>query len=104
METDKAIEILSDSCDRGMTTLNDDFKDAVSMGRDALKAVRNFYQAATWEAGMVILRDIGARTGMPAGTTRPARCCAEPSCGSITGRGNCRNCDASCQGCYYHHI
>lgn len=37
MEITKAIEILSDSCDRGLTTFNADFKEAVRMGKNALR-------------------------------------------------------------------
>ncbi|MBA7520684.1 hypothetical protein ES705_12780 [subsurface metagenome] len=37
MEADKAIEQLSDYCDRGIVTLGDDFKDAVRMGKTAIQ-------------------------------------------------------------------
>ena len=36
MEVGKAIELLSDCCDRGMVTFDQDFKDAVKMGKKAL--------------------------------------------------------------------
>ncbi len=36
MEIGKTIEQLSDYCDRGMVTLDQDFKDAVKMGKKAL--------------------------------------------------------------------
>ncbi len=36
MDIDKTIEQLSDYCDRGMATLDQDFKDAVKMGTKAL--------------------------------------------------------------------
>ncbi|KKK65772.1 hypothetical protein LCGC14_2970790 [marine sediment metagenome] len=36
MEIGKAIELLSDYCDRGSVTLDQDFKDAVRMGKQAL--------------------------------------------------------------------
>ncbi len=36
MEADKAIEQLSDYCDRGIVTLGDDFKDAVRAGKKAV--------------------------------------------------------------------
>jgi len=36
MEIGKTIELLSDYCDRGVATLDQDFKDAVKMGKKAL--------------------------------------------------------------------
>ncbi len=36
MENEKAIELLSDYCDRGMVTLGEDFKEAVRKGKTAL--------------------------------------------------------------------
>ena len=36
MTIDKAIEQLSDYCDRGVVTLDQDFKDAVEMGKKGL--------------------------------------------------------------------
>ncbi|GAH51707.1 unnamed protein product [marine sediment metagenome] len=36
LEIEKAIEKLSDCCDRGITTLDEDFKDAVRMGKKGL--------------------------------------------------------------------
>ncbi|MBA7573108.1 hypothetical protein ES708_14903 [subsurface metagenome] len=36
MDAEKAIELLSDYCDRGMVTLGADFKEAVLMGKKAL--------------------------------------------------------------------
>ena len=35
-DIDKAIELLSDSCDRGITTLDADFKESVKMGKQGL--------------------------------------------------------------------
>lgn len=37
LEISRAIEKLSDCCDRGMTTFDQDFKEAVRMGKKALK-------------------------------------------------------------------
>ena len=39
MTLEKAIEILSDSAYRGMTTFHQDFKDAQKLGIEALKVV-----------------------------------------------------------------
>ena len=36
MERDKAIELLSDYCDRGVVTLDADFKEAVRIGKTGL--------------------------------------------------------------------
>jgi len=36
MEIGKVIELLSDYCDRGMVTLDQDFKNAVKMGKKGL--------------------------------------------------------------------
>ena len=36
MDIGKAIELLSDCCDRGVVTFDQDFKDAVKMGKKAL--------------------------------------------------------------------
>jgi len=36
LEIEKAIELLSDYCDRGSVTLDDDFKNAVRMGKSVL--------------------------------------------------------------------
>jgi len=40
MKIDTAIEILSDSANRGITTFNQDYKDAQKLGIEALKRVR----------------------------------------------------------------
>ncbi len=37
MKLEKAIEILSDSANRGVTTFNEEFKDAEKLGIEALK-------------------------------------------------------------------
>ncbi|MBA7693802.1 hypothetical protein ES703_102391 [subsurface metagenome] len=36
-DIDKTIELLSDHCDRGATTLDDNFKEAVRMGKQGLQ-------------------------------------------------------------------
>lgn len=36
LEIEKSIELLSDCCDQGITTLDADFKDAVRMGKKGL--------------------------------------------------------------------
>ena len=41
MTIDKAIEILSDSANRGMTTFNQDYKEAQKLGIEALKVVQS---------------------------------------------------------------
>lgn len=40
MKLDEAIEILSDSAHLGMTTFNQDYKDALKLGIEALKRLR----------------------------------------------------------------
>ena len=40
MAIDRAIELLSDSANRGVTTFNEDFKDAQKLGIEALKRVK----------------------------------------------------------------
>lgn len=40
MNIEKAIEILSDSANRGVTTFNQDFQDAQRLGIEALKAIQ----------------------------------------------------------------
>ena len=42
MTLDKAIEILSDSANRGMTTFNQDFRDAENLGIEALKKWKQY--------------------------------------------------------------
>ncbi|GAJ08974.1 unnamed protein product [marine sediment metagenome] len=46
MEADKAIEQLSDYCDRGIVTLGDDFKNAVRAGKKALMFQRDVMSLA----------------------------------------------------------
>jgi len=41
MKLTKAIELLSDSANRGVTTFNQDYKDAQRLSIEALKRVRN---------------------------------------------------------------
>lgn len=42
MNLDKAIEILSDSANRGITTFNEDYKDAQKLGIEALKRLQAY--------------------------------------------------------------
>lgn len=39
LEIEKVIELLSDCCDRGMVTFDEDFKDAVRVGKKVLTLV-----------------------------------------------------------------
>ena len=41
MEIEKAIELLSDYCDRGCATFNEDFRTAVRIGKKALILILN---------------------------------------------------------------
>lgn len=45
MKLEKAIEILSDSANRGITTFNQDYKDAQRLGIEALKRVQAYKKA-----------------------------------------------------------
>ena len=52
MTIDRAIEILSDSANRGVTTFNQDFKDAERLGIEALKRekeCRHLLPPEAWE-------------------------------------------------------
>lgn len=40
MNSSKAIEILSDSANKGVTTFNQDYKDALRLGIEALKRIQ----------------------------------------------------------------
>ena len=47
-DIDKAIKLLSDYCDRGSLTLDDDFKAAVKMGKKALTIIAH-NKALRWD-------------------------------------------------------
>ena len=96
MERDKAIQILSDCADRGLTTFNADFKDAVRMGRDALIAeVKTLAAAAAAEAAA---KRAGINSRLPeyAKSCGKFRCCDTPSCIHHPGDVKCRVCGAEC--------
>ncbi|MBA7532411.1 hypothetical protein ES705_24637 [subsurface metagenome] len=57
MEAPKAIEELSDYCDRGVTTFDADFKDAVRMGRDALILLSHRTTYCLDDHSLKLLRD-----------------------------------------------
>jgi len=48
VEIEKAIELLSDFCDRGAATLDDDFKEAVRIGKKALVHI-NTDESVRWD-------------------------------------------------------
>ena len=54
MEIEKAIELLSDHCDRGLTTLYKDFQEAVRMGRNALVHLA-FTRGVRWDDSALAL-------------------------------------------------
>jgi len=48
MKVPKAIELLSDYCDRHCATLDEDFRQAVRMGKEALILCQNIQNYATF--------------------------------------------------------
>lgn len=99
MEIDKAIEILSDCCDRGMTTFDDDFREAVRMGKSALVGIRRI-PGVKWDGPAVAaLADITRFIRVRERGRVNDLCCQTPSCGGIVRVTSCERCGPDCKGC-----
>jgi len=61
MERDKAIELLSDYCDRGVVTLDADFKEAVRMGKNGLILLSHRTTYCLDDHSLQLLRDAQRR-------------------------------------------
>ncbi|MBA7675855.1 hypothetical protein ES703_84094 [subsurface metagenome] len=66
MENQKAIELLSDYCDRGMLTLGEDFREAVRKGKTALILLEHPTTVCLDKPSRNLLRDAQRSPNEPA--------------------------------------